>query len=82
MTCYDCAARGEVAPAVAICVSCGAALCMAHAVLDVRYLTRTAVINRVETVDTPARVVHCQVCAAAIEAQSLPAPRHHHVGSR
>jgi hypothetical protein len=43
---------------------------MTHAVVGARYLTRLAVINRVEVVETPARVVHCEVCASAAEAQT------------
>ncbi len=70
MICFDCAARGETTSAVAICVSCGTALCMDHAVLEAHYLTWTGIINRVVTVETPARIVHCQVCAAALDAQA------------
>lgn len=51
---------------------------MAHAVVNARYLTRIAGINRIETVEVPGRVVHCRVCAAALETQARPAERHAH----
>ena len=55
MTCYDCAVAGQSTPAVAVCLGCGVGLCMAHAIVESRHLTRTAVINRVELVEPPAR---------------------------
>ena len=76
MTCYDCAVAGQSTPAVAVCLGCGVGLCMAHAIVESRHLTRTAVINRVELVEPPARVVHCAICASAEEAQARPAARH------
>lgn len=76
MNCYDCAAFGIGTPAVGVCTGCGAGLCMDHAVIGVRHLTRVGVINRVETVVPPARVVYCNVCAAAVEAQARPHARH------
>jgi len=72
MTCYDCAVAGQPTPAVAVCVGCGVGLCMAHAIVEARYLSRIAVINRVEVVEPPARVVHCAVCASAAKAQARP----------
>lgn len=75
MTCFDCAVAGEEAPAVAVCTGCGVGLCMSHAVVGPRYLTRVAVINRVDVVETPARAVHCEICAHAVEAQKRPAAR-------
>ncbi len=73
MTCYDCAVAGQSTPAVAVCVGCGAGVCRAHVVVGVRSLTRTAVINRVEVLEPPARVIQCAVCARATEAQARPA---------
>ena len=75
MICYDCAAIGRTTTAVAVCAGCGAAVCLDHAVVVPRYLTRTAAINRVETVEVPARIMHCGVCAAALDAQAGPPPR-------
>lgn len=59
MICYDCAAVGRTSTAVAVCVGCGAAACQDHAVVVPRYLTRTAAINRVQTVEVPTRILHC-----------------------
>ncbi len=75
MNCLDCAAARHTTSAVGVCLGCGASLCMAHAVVGARYLTRTGVINRQETVDVPARLIYCQVCAAAAEAEARPAHR-------
>jgi hypothetical protein len=55
---------------------------MAHAIVEPRYLTRTAVINRVELVEPPARVVHCAICASAEEAQTRPAGRSSVISNR
>jgi hypothetical protein len=68
MNCYDCATLGQSTAAVAACIDCGAGLCVEHAVIAPRYLTRLAVINRVETVEPPARAMRCEICAAAQEA--------------
>ena len=73
MNCFDCAMRGEVSSAVAICAGCGAGLCLEHAHVNPRWLTRTAVINRIVTVAPPARVVACGVCTHAQDAAAHPA---------
>jgi hypothetical protein len=75
MNCLDCAAHGQDEPAVAICLDCGAGLCLDHAEVEPRWLTRTAVINRVVTVEPPARVVRCRVCSQAQGAATRPARR-------
>ena len=68
MNCFDCAALGEQAAAVAICTDCGAAVCPGHAHVTARWLTRTMVINRVVAVEPPARTIRCGVCQAARDA--------------
>ncbi len=68
MNCFDCAALGEQAAAVAICADCGAAVCPRHAHVTARWLTRTMVINRVVAVEPPARTIRCTVCQAARDA--------------
>jgi hypothetical protein len=68
MNCYDCATLGHSREAVAACIDCGAGLCVEHAVVAPRYLTRMAVINRLVTVEPPARAMRCEICAAAQEA--------------
>ena len=73
MNCFDCATHGEVSSAVAICAGCGAGLCLEHADVHPRWLTRTAAINRTVTVEPPARVVRCRVCTHAEGAAAHPA---------
>ena len=68
MNCFDCAALGGPAAAVAICADCGAAVCADHAHVTARWLTRTMVINRVVAVEPPARTIRCAVCQAARDA--------------
>jgi hypothetical protein len=68
MNCFDCAAVGQQAPAVAICADCGAGICPNHARLSPHWLTRTAVINRQITVEPPARILRCAVCQVARDA--------------
>lgn len=68
MNCFDCAGVGHSVPAVAICVDCGAGMCMDHARLSVHSLTRTALINRVEVVEPPRRTLRCAVCQSAHDA--------------
>ncbi len=63
--CFDCAALGGHADAVAVCADCGAAVCPDHAHVTARRLTRTMVINRVVAVEPPARTIRCAVCQAA-----------------
>jgi hypothetical protein len=42
MNCYDCIGDGRTTPAVAICTSCGAALCGDHVRLETRDHTQAA----------------------------------------
>jgi hypothetical protein len=65
MNCYDCAIAGAAGQAVAVCSDCGAGVCIEHAVTAKHWLTRTALINRVERIDPPARVIRCGTCHAA-----------------
>ncbi len=68
MNCFDCAALGDQASAVAICADCGAGVCSRHAHVTARWLTRTAVINRTVTIEPPARAIRCGVCQDARDA--------------
>jgi hypothetical protein len=72
MNCFDCAALGQHAQAVAVCADCGAALCYDHAQVTARWLTRTMVINRVVAVEPPARTIRCRICQAARDAAPAP----------
>ena len=68
MNCFDCASLGHPVPAVGICADCGAGVCHDHAQVSPHWLTRTAVINRVVTVEPPGRILRCPVCQAAHDA--------------
>ena len=68
MNCFDCAALGDLTPAVAVCADCGAGACAAHARVSPRWLTRVMAINRVVAVEPPARTIRCAVCQAARDA--------------
>lgn len=74
MNCFDCAALGDTAPAVATCADCGAAVCPAHACVSARWLTRTVPICRVVAAGLPARTIRCGICQAA--AGAAPGPRY------
>ena len=65
VNCFDCAALGQQAPAVAVCADCGAAVCHDHAQVTARWLTRTMAINRTVAIEPPARTIRCGVCQAA-----------------
>ena len=68
MNCLDCADIGSPAPAVGICHSCGAGVCMDHARVHDHYLTRTEPIDQVIRIEPPARLIWCEACSAANEA--------------
>lgn len=68
MNCFDCADADRLAPAVAVCQDCGAAVCVDHARSYDHHLTRTVTIDRVIVVEPPARLIRCAVCAAAHDA--------------
>jgi hypothetical protein len=72
MKCLNCALANVQTTAVAVCVSCGAALCLKHSVIEERWLTRPAVMLREEPVEPPARIVQCATCATAHAAQHQP----------
>ena len=73
MICFDCATHGEASSAVAVCAGCGAGLCLEHAHVNPRWLTRTTAIDRTVMVEPPARVVQCGLCTQAEEAAAHPA---------
>jgi hypothetical protein len=70
VNCFDCGAHCQHADAVAVCADCGAAVCLDHAQVTARWLTRTMVINRVVTVEPPARTIRCGICQGARDAAS------------
>jgi hypothetical protein len=65
MNCYDCALTGDHRPSVAVCADCGAGVCIEHSVSTRHWLTRSQLINRVERIEPPARVIRCGTCHAA-----------------
>ena len=66
MICFDCPDE----PAAAVCMHCGAGVCLEHAVVQDEYLTVTAPINRSMRVEPAARRIVCERCAAAENAQA------------
>ncbi len=70
MNCYDCATRAMTTTAVALCVDCGVALCIEHADVTPRRLTRRGAMNRTIPVEPAARTVRCRLCQAAVDATS------------
>ncbi len=75
MNCFDCAALGHTAEAVAICADCGAGVCLDHAQVTPRWLTRTMAMNRRVQVEPPARTILCGLCQQARDAQAGQRPR-------
>lgn len=77
MNCLDCTLAGVTTPAVATCHSCGAAVCADHAVIQPHYLQRVVPLDRLIPIEPPARVIACEVCAAAQDAAQYPVPARH-----
>ncbi len=69
MICLDCL-QNEMPPrdVVGVCHECGAAVCLEHAVVRQRVLTRAAVLMREEPVYPPARLITCRRCCEALVA--------------
>ena len=81
MNCFDCKGLGVDNEAVAVCSDCGAGICVDHAHVARRWLTRSMVINRTVAVEPSARSIYCGTCHASRvargdpEAMVGPAPR-------
>ena len=75
MNCFDCAALSRAAEAVAVCADCGAGVCLDHAQVTPRWLTRTMTMNCTVPVEPPARTVRCGLCQQARDAQAGQRPR-------
>lgn len=73
MNCFDCAALGEAADAVAVCTDCGAGACPEHARVTPRWLIRIVPINRRERVEVPGRIIRCGLCQQARDAEGSAA---------
>ena len=64
MQCYDCATDQLVTPAVVICSTCGAGLCLNHLVLGHADEWETTVGNPT-AMRLPGRRFLCQTCSAS-----------------
>lgn len=73
MRCYDCAVAQQDMPAVAICATCGAGVCMTHAVLGHRD-EMTVTVGIPSAVRIPGRVFLCQTCSATAAAAEAATP--------
>lgn len=65
MQCFACAQKDVTTDAVAICSSCGAAVCLDHAVVMEKPVTAHQGVASVHVLPIKAQRVLCQVCAAA-----------------
>lgn len=74
MNCFECTADGLITPAVAICISCGAALCSSHTVVDRAQLDVPSLGNPA-AVPAGGRRLHCRTCSTAASAvRVVPTP--------
>jgi hypothetical protein len=76
VNCLDCTLADHPAVAVAVCHTCGAAVCRNHAVVRPHHLTRSVPINQVVAVEPPARLVRCTTCDAAHDAATSHDQQH------
>lgn len=69
MNCVECA-RGDqlAAPAIAVCVQCGAGVCDRHSVERTVQLIRIEALGREVPVEPTARALRCGRCDAAVRA--------------
>jgi hypothetical protein len=77
MNCLECALQDRATPAVGLCHDCGAGVCLDHAAISERQLTRIMTIALEVAVEPPARMVRCGKCSAAVnavQAESLSRP--------
>ncbi len=61
MQCYDCLALDRTTTAVAVCCSCGAALCAEHVRAEGKEIRQLVGMGKA-TRDPPARQLLCAVC--------------------
>ncbi len=73
MQCYDCAVAQQTSQAVAVCATCGAGICLEHAVLA--HPDEIAVTVGIPTTTRlPGRRFLCQTCAAGAPEREAAAP--------
>ena len=80
MQCYDCAVENKTAPAVAVCSTCGAGLCVDHSVLG-HADEWTASVGNPSASKLPGRRILCQTCSASGAAHEASAPAGSAVGA-
>jgi hypothetical protein len=68
MNCLECALQDRVTSEAGLCHDCGAGICLDHAVIRDRHLTRIMTIALELRVEPPARIVRCERCSAAVDA--------------
>ena len=64
MQCYDCAVEQKTTTAVAVCSTCGAGLCIQHAVLG-HADEWTASVGNPSATQLAGRRILCQTCSAS-----------------
>lgn len=72
MNCLECAQRGVQSPAIGVCHSCSAALCVEHAEIVAKPLEALAPVCKTITLPMRARLVLCRTCRTAMEQPRLP----------
>ena len=73
MQCYDCAVAQKTSPAVAVCATCGAGVCLSHAVLAHPDEMSVTVGNPVAT-RLPGRRFLCPTCSSGAAGREAAAP--------
>ncbi|MBI4902178.1 MAG: DUF2180 family protein [Acidobacteria bacterium] len=71
MNCLECAQREVHTPAIGVCHSCSAAVCVEHAEILAKTLEASAPICKTVTLPVKARLLLCRTCRAAIEQSRL-----------
>lgn len=68
MHCFDCVARGDDVPAVAICNNCGAGICLTCSRVGRQTIRHDAAFMSSDIAATETRVIACPSCAQAFAA--------------
>jgi hypothetical protein len=79
MECLDCALKHAVTTAVAVCVDCGAGVCVRHAQVSAHHRVVSVGLGGTAAVEPAAREVRCDTCHAAYRRWcqlTAPAARH------
>jgi hypothetical protein len=66
MHCFDCAARGDDVPAVAVCNSCGAGVCLTCSRTGRQAIRHDAAFMSAEVLVTETRTIACPSCSDAL----------------